>query len=50
MIPSPKTAARASAPPEKRFKKPRIPEPLAAFEIDWIALKLTPGTGMLAPS
>ncbi len=50
MIPRPRTAARASAPPENKLRNPRIPEPFDAFEIFSMFCRLTPGTGMLAPN
>ena len=49
MMPSPKIAALASAPPENKLRKPITPPDLSAVVRVWISLKLTPGTTMLAP-
>ncbi len=50
MIPSPKTAMRVSAPPEKRLRKPSTPEDFDAAESCATFEKLTKGTGTLAPN
>src|SRR5436853_6366041 len=50
MIPSPKTAKRVRAPPEKRLRNPRIPPALACCSSCCTALKLMPGTGTFAPN
>ena len=48
MIPRAKIVMRPSAPPENRFRKPRI-VPLAWFVNSAIATGSTPGVGMNAP-
>ena len=48
MIPSAKTEKRASAPPEKRFRRPRTVPPWPESEpLTWSAS--TPGAGTHAP-
>src|SRR4051794_577433 len=49
MMPSPKMANRVSAPPEKRFRKPRTPPRSEAAVSSSTAWKSTPGVGMWAP-
>jgi hypothetical protein len=50
MIPSEKTAKFCRPPPENRFRKPRMLEPLKLSPTFSTASTLTPGTGMKAPS
>ena len=50
MIPSVKMAKRDSPPPLKRFRKPRMLEPLNESWIDLTAWTSMPGTGRWEPS
>ena len=50
MIPSPNTAMRVSAPPEKRLRKPSTPDDFDAASSCWTFEKLTKGTGTFAPN
>jgi hypothetical protein len=50
MIPSANSATCPSAPPEKMFRKLRIPPLEKFFWIAATACALTPGAGMCAPS
>jgi hypothetical protein len=50
MIPRAKTDSRVRAPPENRFNNPTNPEVVAESVNCLIAVRSTPGTGMVVPS